>query len=215
MPIRASISTVTVPAVSQDLTTLTDVKSELKIYDNKEDTWLSRQIKAASAAASNYCNRVFAAETLVDQFWPYRDFSSPELSGVEPLQLSRYPSISVSSIVENSVTLVAGTDYLSKNADGTVIRIGSNSYPRGWPACAITVTYSAGYASIPVDIADAVIRLVKMRHFARGRDPAIRSETIPGVREVQWWIASGDDAGAMPPEVQDLLNNYRVPTVVG
>lgn len=215
MPLRAKISTISVPATSQDLTTLAVIKDELELKDIKSDDFLKRQISWASAAAANYCNRVFVVETIIDQFWPARDDFPTLIEGVEPLQLSRFPLGTVSAVVENSVTLTAGTDFLTIAANGTLQRLDGNSYPTIWPALYTTVTFQAGYAVIPADIADAVIRLIKMRWFARKRDPMLRSESIPGVRDVAYWVATGDDAGAMPPEIVDLLNNYRVPTVAG
>jgi hypothetical protein len=77
------------------------------------------------------------------------------------------------------------------------------------------VTYSAGYDPMDPPIVDAALRMVNARRLARGRDPYLREENIPGVLERQFWIPTGNDVGNMPPDVSDILNNYRVPVIVG
>ena len=42
----------------------------------------------------------------------------------------------------------------------------------------------------------------------------LKQESIPGVIEQQWWIAQGPGSnGSMPPDVEDMLEKYRVPVV--
>lgn len=200
-----------------DLTTIDEVKDELSILDNSKDATLKRYITSASAAASKYCNRTFQSEELQDEFWPDREKFQYTLPGrVDVLQLSRWPVESpIISVVENGVTLVEGTDFRVNYDNGTLIRLDDlNTYPRAWAAWPIVAVYVGGYSEIPYDIEDAVIRMVTKRYVARGRDPALKQESIPGVREVQYWIATGADAGNMTPDITDVLEPYRVPVSV-
>lgn len=208
------ITTVMTAAESYDLTTLAIVKDELSIKDGASNTILQRYLTSASAAATQYCNRVFQAETIKDEFWAQRD-RSPRVvtSRIELLQLSRWPIVSVTSVTENAVALVDGTDFRVDYANGQLIRLGTNGYPRHWPVYPIAVVYVGGYATIPTDVADAVIRMVRGRWNARGRDPMTRQIAIPGVIEQQFWVPTGADGGNMPPDVSDILDNYRVPIV--
>ncbi len=209
-----AVTTVIAAAQSYDLVALDVVRDELRLTDRSNDVQLKRYISSASAAAAQYCNRVFPVETVQDDFWPERDFYPYQVpGGVQPLQLSRWPVTEITSVVENGETLVADTDFTPNKANGWLVRYDVNQYPKAWPAWKITVTYKAGYAAIPPDVADAVVRMVKARWLARGRDPYLRQENIPGVREVQYWIATGSEAGNMPPDVMDILENYRVPVV--
>lgn len=195
-----------------DLTTLAVVKDELKKTDGSSDATLRRFITSASLAVKQYCNRVFQVETVLDEFWPLRDpYPSLMRGGLAPLQLSRFPIVSVASAVENAVTLTVTTDYRIDPAKGQLVRLDSNGFPRHWPTFALAVQYSAGFATIPSDVADAVVRMVKQRWFARGTDTSIKHENIPGVREYDRWVSTGDEAGNMPPDVVDILDNYRVP----
>jgi hypothetical protein len=206
MPLRARITTVTTPATSFDLTNLATIKDELQIKDVRSDAFLTRQISWASTHAANYCNRVFVSETVKDEFWPARDAAN-----VEPLQLTRFPVVSVSAVTEDGVALVDGTDYRLDKDRAQLFRLDDEPYPTFWPSWPIVVTYVTGYATIPADVVDAVIRLVKMRWFARTRDPMLRHEAVTGIRDVDYWVATGEDAGSMPPDVADLLDTYRAP----
>jgi uncharacterized phiE125 gp8 family phage protein len=207
-----SILTVTTTASSYDLTSLANVKAELDINDGASDTVLRRYITGASLAASHYCNRVFAVETVSEQFlagssahrWHWRN---------GPLQLQRYPLITVTSITEDGTLLVVDDDYVVDSINGQLRRVDSDGLVLAWPCVLITAVYSAGYATTPADLEDAVIRMVTQRYSAKGRDATLRQETIPGVREATYWIATGAEAGALTPDVVDLLDRYRAVVV--
>jgi Phage gp6-like head-tail connector protein len=86
--------------------------------------------------------------------------------------------------------------------------------PRRWSAIPILVQYQAGYPDIPDDLSDATLQLVKAKYFARNRDPKLRSENVVGAYEATWWFASGPGAeGEFPPDVQAVIDRYRVPTI--
>lgn len=207
----SSILTVTSAASSYDLTTLANVKAELGITDGGSDAVLSRYISGASQAAAQFCNRVFPSETVSEQFLPRR-YDRFICSGVAPLQLWRWPLITVTSVTEDDVLLVADQDFLVDAKNGQLTRVDSSSgFPRTWPNVAIVVVYSAGYASIPADLEDAIIRMVTKRWSAKGRDSTLKQQSIPGVLEQTFWIATGTEAGNMTPDVTDILDNYRVP----
>lgn len=215
----AVISTVTVSAVSHDLTTLAIVKAELNLTttDAARDTVLSRYIAEASAAIENFCNRVFTVETIRDRFFPSREVPLQTVAGgIDPIQLTRWPVTSLISVKEDGDVLVAEEDFILNASSGHLIRLDANAYPSRWGSAPIVAEYAAGYATIPGDVSDAAIRTVSGRYYARGRDPMLRAEKVPDVWEAQYWIAAGaDDAGGanLPPGVQSLLDNYRVPVL--
>lgn len=208
------ISTVVDTANSYDLTTLVNVKAELGIAtgDTTNDPVLSRYITSASVAAENYCNRAFVIESISDQFFSDEN-NRLFRKGREILQLSRWPIDDLTSVVENAVTLVENTDFIAEYDSGQITRIDSNGNKIHWSRLPITVLYDAGFENIPVDVEDAVIRMVAARYQAKGRDRNIKQENIPGVREVAYWIATGTDAGNMSPDITDILSNYRVAVV--
>lgn len=213
------ITTVVTPATAaaKIFVDLATVKSYLGITENNDDAFLNLLRGWVSAEIAGYCNRVFAVETVTDELWPQRD-PYPWLipGGVKPLQLTRFPIIpaGVTSVIENAVALVDGTDYRVDYEKGQLTRLNSASiYPRQWPPWAISVTYSAGYNPMDPPIVDAALRLVNARRLSRGRDPYLRQESIPGVLERQFWIPTGTDVGNMPPDVSDILDNYRIPVI--
>jgi hypothetical protein len=197
-----------------DLTSLASVKTELNITSGTDDAFFKGLISRASAAAASYCNRVFPVETVTDEVWAQRSPTRFNVPGTfDPLTLSRFPIVAISAITQNSVALVDGTDFRIDYDKGQLIRLNALGTPIQWSVYPISVTYSAGYATIPYDVVDAVIRMVKNRWFMRTRDSSLRQENIPGVIEQQFWVATGAEAGAMTPDVIDLLDGYRVPVI--
>jgi len=211
------VTTVLVAASDYDLVTLDDVKAELSVTGVDSDAQLGRYISAASAAAAQYCNRVFVRETVKDvidiEQDPYR-WQVP--GGSDALNLSRYPVANVISILvgQNAAPLVADQGYRLNAGTGQLFRL--NAYDGAvcrWDALPVVATYEGGFADIPWDVQDAVTRMIRARWFARGRDPYTRSESVPGVGDVSYWVPTGADAGNLTPDVADLLDNYRVPVV--
>lgn len=209
------ITTVITAATSYDLTTLDAVKDELGISDGSKNDTLKRYITSASAAASQYCNRRFQIEGVKDEFWPERDAYPYQIpGGVDVLQLSRWPVVTpITSVVENSITLVEGTDFRVEYVSGTLIRLDQNQYPRKWIAWPVVAQFSGGFSPIPSDVDDAIVRMVTRRYSAKGRDPNLKQESVPGILERQWWIATGTESGNLSPDISDVLDNYRVKVI--
>jgi hypothetical protein len=115
--------------------------------------------------------------------------------------------------VGDTQTLVYGTDYTIDAKRGWLIRLNSwTGVSERWEAEPVTVQYRAGFATIPADLTDACLRLVTMRYKLRGRDPTLRSRGEPGVGQEQYWVgALPAQRGSLPPEIQALVDPYRVP----
>jgi hypothetical protein len=211
---RQAVTTVTTPATSYALVDLATVKSDFGVTIKTDDVYLTRLIARASTAISNFCNRVFAVETVSDAFSPWRGPADGMLYSSNPvLQLSRWPVISLVSVVENGATLTRDVDFTLDAKASQLIRIDSDGRPCAWRDAPIAVAYSAGFAVIPDDLIEACEMHVLSRYKARGRDLTVRSQTLTGVFQAQYW---GDPAkGAM--NVMDMLAptllNYRVPVV--
>lgn len=208
------ISSITTAASSQDLVAWGTARDEIGITGSANIVVLRRYVSAASIAIANECDRVFVVESVLDEIWPQRD-CIPYLipGGIAPVQLSRWPIVSVTEVIENDITLVDGTDFRADLAKGQVHRLDANGYPCRWRALASSFQFDGGFATIPADIQDVTVRMVRNRWNAKDRDPSLISENIPGVRDARWWIATGNEAGNMPPDVVDILDNYRVPVL--
>jgi hypothetical protein len=209
-----SILTVLKPATSHNLATLADVKDELSITDKKRDKSFTRWIASASAAIEKYCNRTFAVQGLQEQFYPYRDAYSFQLQGGIPeIQLRFWPLVAVTLVQESDQALVENTDYVVDYEKGILRRLDANLYPRWWPAWPEMVQYTAGFATTPPDLEHACIELIKRYYFSSRRDPMLISETVPGVSDMRYWVPGKSEGLAFPPEVEDLIDRYRVPMV--
>ena len=215
MSFAVSLTTVTQAATDTALVSRSAFKKDLGIAGTADDGYIDALIAQASTLAARHCNRVFPVETILDEFWPERDaYPFQVRGGVAPLQLSRWPVVTVASVSIDDVALVDGIDFRADLARGQLVRLGPWRRPCIWTPGAIAVAYSAGYASIPADLADVVTRMVKARWFARRRDPMVRGETIPGVYEATFWFGAGPNAsGGMPPDVAEILDSYRVPVI--
>lgn len=206
-----SIVTITVPARSFDLTTKATVKTELGLTNGDEDAKILVWIRQASDAISTYCHRVFAEETVSEQFRYNVNETAPK-----QLLLSRFPVSDVASITEDGTLLVADTDYETDIATGIVYRLDGDDNRTTWSLAKTTAVYTAGYAlmdSLPFAIERAAIILVKLFRANIDRDPSVRQETVVGVLEQQFWVGSIGDNGALPPEVVSLIEPYRNFTV--
>ena len=62
-------------------------------------------------------------------------------------------------------------------------------------------------------IEGAVVALVSDYWASRGRDPTLRSESIPGVIDRQFWVGAVGDPGLLPPRVLASIAPFRRPAV--
>jgi hypothetical protein len=202
---------VNVANTNRDLTTLATVKDELGVTDNTIDTKLGRYINQASGMIAEYCNRVFAIETVTETMrnGPRRSYSlsNPWHGQQQSLILQRYPVISIVSLAENDI-LLDPSAYEVDAANGEIQRLDNSQYSL-WSASKITITYSAGFTlptGLPSGIERACIMLVKQFAASGDRDPMVQSERSDGVGSTQFFNASGT---GLPPEVEGLISIHR------
>lgn len=212
--------TVVTPAASRDLTALATVKTQLGISGSASDGLLSSLITSASKAAANKCNGELIYEVVSEQFRPYPFLGAPSLSNLPTyIHLRRLPVAAVQLVTEDDVALVEGTDYEIDAQRGKITRL-YNDLAYGWRFRKLVIQYGGGYVfpdsggsprTLPEDLEQAVIEIVKDMWFAANRDPLVKAENIPGVREVQYWVGSIGSDGGWPPRVTDLLGAYQRP----
>ncbi|MGC8518470.1 MAG: hypothetical protein ACP5P4_08060 [Steroidobacteraceae bacterium] len=126
------------PAGPYDLTTLEIAKSELSIAsgDLSRDAFISRAITQASLAIGSYCDRVFQAEVVQDQFF-LEQYAYPWQipGGICELPLSRWP-LPVSGVVTftgngNASSVVTKVSSTAGVVLGTPIFASDGSVPPG------------------------------------------------------------------------------------
>jgi Phage gp6-like head-tail connector protein len=112
-----------------------------------------------------------------------------------------------------------GVDFIADRGKGQLTLFFTDGYPRHWPALPIIVQYWAGYTATGLqtdvpELQDACVRLVKSAYYGRARDPKLRSENVVGAYEAAYWFANGPGAeGDLPPDVQQLVDDHRVPVI--
>lgn len=209
-----SLTEVVTPASDFRLTTKAHVRDDLKIASGTDDAYLDRLIVSQSAAAAKYCNRVFALQT-------YKDTRSRFYR--ERMMVANVPLVSVSSVADDDAILSPDSDFIPDVEKGFLLRLDSCGNPRPWRAFKLVVTYVAGYTlprqgnggeafTLPADLEEAVIRMIKARYLARDRDPYLKSENVPGVSEQTYWVPAGNE-GNLAPDITDVLDRYCIPAV--
>lgn len=201
--VRTSIITV---AASAALVELDDVRDDLGISGTDADAFLARAIARASGAVVGYLGFNPLAETVVDRF----DAETGSCGGALALLLSKIPVVAVAAVVEGGVTLAADGYRLDRRS-GRLYRLDTNGRTSRWSALPIVVTFTAGHAAVPGDIAAAVLKMVRAEYHGRDVDPAIRSEAVEGVSARSFYDRSrGPSLG---PDVAAALDRYRIPGV--
>lgn len=184
---------VVTPAASHDLASLASVKAELGLTTGDDDAYLSTAIRQASGEVEGWTGRVFVVETVAETI----PLDRPTCD----LPLSRYPVQAVSSIAVDGVALDL-TRVLVDNDSGLLRRRGAS-----WKGT-VVVTYTAGFPSIPASVERAVVALVAARWYARGRDPALKSATLPDVTAETYWTPPSD--GGLPEDIAAGLSRFKV-----
>lgn len=208
-----SILTIDTPAETSDLTTLTRVKQELDIDGSAKDVLLKAKIREASSDCEAFLGYRLAHEGVTQTFW-----HEPADMQVEYLLLRRYPNVVITSVTVDDVALM-DSQYRLDAETGQLWMLNDSGMPMYWLfSKSIIVVYSAGYTlpgtanyNLPAGIEGACVELVSYFWQSRGRDPALKSEAIPGVFQAEYWVGSIGDAGELPPRVQEKLTPFRRP----
>lgn len=177
------------------LVSLSDVKNYLNVTSTSSDEEIRQFILEATDIAERLTSRQLRRKQFVENY---------SVSGAY-FSLKQQPVVSVTSIVEDGVTLTAGTDYVIDTSIGIAYR-GSNLSPLYWHAGSdnIVVTYIAGEVN-PSPTAQLLVKELT-RHLwrtQRGASPMGMSgdEGIPGGNNIVTW------------RVRELAELLTIPTV--
>ena len=207
---RRILTVTTEPEVTK-LTTLARVKSELDIRDSTNDTLLNAKIDEASSDAEASLGFTVSRATVSETFWHSEIMEWPEY-----LTLDRAPVASIDSVVVDDETIDASL-YRTDPEIGALYALDGSGYPCRWLFCkSLVVNYSGGYLlpgqggrNLPAGIEGAVVDLMTDFWSARGRDPSVKSEEIPGVLRRDYWIGAVGEEGELPPRVVMKLAPFR------
>lgn len=221
---------VTTPATSTALTTLAAVKLALDIEKPDQDNFLKSQIDAVSMIACEVLGvemaedgtRHFGVESVDETFdrrtrypWlPPLGVIAPRREADTIIVLSRRPVISISNVTENGC-VVDPSGYFIEATTGKLKRL-SDNLAAAWANTIIVVSYTGGWklpgdtnSNMPSPIEQAVIEGIRAILPARKRDPNVKSESIAGIRDVQYFFGAPGQDQPLPPRSMALLNPYR------
>lgn len=172
-------------AGTRDLCTLGDVKEWLGLKTQDADPVLARLITATSAHIESWLSRPIATKTVTEKY---------SGNGGSAMQLRGYPIQSVSSV---TVDGLACTAFHFDEAN--LVRDDYGVFTRG--QANVVVTYTAGYAAIPEEIAQCAVELVALRFKERDR-----------IGLTTQALAQGNTSYAreeFPPHIKSLLQQWR------
>jgi len=208
------ITRVVTPAESLALVSVDQAKAALGIpaEDTSQDAALSAQIDSVSVAINNYCDRIFAVQTYRDQLRNACGWYG------EPLVVRQYPIV-VDDGGEPLVAVAEDGGALDPTLlevfpeQGAVYRLDASMLPSAWGAALVVLDYTAGFQTVPADVQSAALEWLGARWGAVGRDPSLRSETIPDLITQAYGADASASAGSMPGGARDLLVPYKIWTV--
>lgn len=139
------------------LVSLADMKAYLGIPsgNTSHDTFLTEQLNLLTEVITNYCRRNFESATYQQTF--YRDENREDWS----LTLFQFPVSSITSIVEDGVTLDP-TLYRLNKPTGIISLTTKDKY--FFAAKETVVTYVAGFTTVPLAVQSVVKSIVQERY---------------------------------------------------
>ena len=176
------------------LVALSDVEAWLDLASgNSDEALLTRLASAASSFVETWCSRTFASAAYVE---PRNG------NGQTKVTPNAGPIISADAVAIDGVAIPATT--VSATTSGFFLA-GRSIYLRGYcftrGQMNVVLNYTAGYATIPADVQQAVIELVAMRYRERLR---IGMSSVSAAGETTAFTIKD-----MPPQVATLLGQYR------
>lgn len=181
------------------LTTLTAVKTYLgDALDSSSDVELTRLLDAASSWFESATGVTFGQTTYTNE-----KQNGPQFRSKTSILPKNTPVTSVTSVAVDGVTIPAQTTVGGNGwvlVDDVIYLVGY-SVPPG--VGNVSLTYVAGYATIPADVQQAVIEIVAW--WFRGKEhTGLFSKSTAGGGYTQF------ASGGTPPSVDPVVESYRV-----
>jgi hypothetical protein len=178
-----------------DLTDLDTVKAWLGVTGSSSDTLLGGLISSVSSFVTGYLGRQILSGSYVET---YRG------NGQSLLLLRNFPITAVASVAFAGQTITAVADPVTLASgvlfDDRALHLIGYRFPLRLP---VVVTYTAGYATTPPDVAQAAIELVGEAYRRRDRI-GLASKTLGGQEVVAFSLKDMNDT------IRALLAPYQV-----
>lgn len=176
-----------------DLTTVVNVKKWLGNLDvSEDDALLSRLVSMASAFVRSYLNRDISSQSYTETY---------DGTGGIVLSVPNYPITAVSSLIINNITIPAATNSITAGYSFDSGRITLYGYTFSRGKNNVTVTYTAGFPTTPLDIEEVAIEIVGLKY----REMSRIGETTKSVGQQNISFFTGD----IPPLAKTILAQYK------
>lgn len=229
MPGLVSITT---PPNSTAFTLLATAKGDLAVCDGTDDTYINGLIDRASGIVAEYCGWPLGKQTIVETFRFGTDFGiGPAFQQVapygtplnvkfRPLILQYSPVVTLTSVVENGVTLDPNApDYEIDAPAGLIYRlrtVGNTSTRSWWNIPTVVVTYDAGFVlpgdtgtrTLPRTIEDICLSLVRSAYLSRGFDTSVVMDWTPDLGRTQYARSGGASVMSLDNDAEQRLTQF-------
>jgi hypothetical protein len=178
-----------------DLTDLDTVKAWLGVSGATSDTLLGGLVTAVSSFITNYLGRQILAASYVET---YRG------NGQSVMLLRNFPITAVASVAFAGQTITSAADPVTLTSgllfDDRTLQLVGGRFPFALP---VVVTYTAGYATTPADVAQAAVELVG-EAFRRRDRIGLSSKSLGGQEVIAFSLKDMNDTA------RALLASYQV-----
>jgi hypothetical protein len=175
-----------------DLTTLANVKQYLGITSSNDDALIARLVSSASQYVQTWLNRTLVSTTYSE----IRDGNSSYAMSPREYPITGVSSVTIDTVV---VPLAADATKSGYRFDSERVVLTDYSFAKGYQN--VVINYTAGYATIPVEIEQATIEMIANVYRAKDR-VGVSSKSIGG-ESVSFFM------GAMTDSIKTILNNYK------
>jgi hypothetical protein len=209
-----STITVTTPATDRNLLTIAQLRDIAGVTDSSKDTALLSLGARVSAMITKACgvardgetpptllSETITQVTRLDHFH-YRNVFSDERP-LHKLLLLRRPVTSVASVIVDGETIDTAF-YVVKKTQGALVRLNSDDVEIPWCGRKITISFVAGFATVPDDLALAASQLAQILFWQDSRDPNVKMEVIDGLGRNEWF-ANPRESDAIPSSIMQML----------
>lgn len=197
------------------LTTLADVKESLGLDsgDTSKDNLIIRNINFASQVIENYCDRVFKQTEYENEEYDGNDSPFMILRQRPILTAETFTfQYRETSLNDNDWTTEDTENYFI-DADAGVVKYLTNYYGR---FNRYRFTYSAGYATVPSDVAEACARMSAfLSDNTTGANNVKRKQQGP--KEIEYFEARNNEQNSLIDQLglDEILAPYAAPRVSG
>lgn len=176
-----------------DLTTVATFKAWASISSVSDDALLGLVITRLSAAINNHLNRALLSASYSEVY---------DGRGGQVLMLRNRPVTAVASLSIDGITIPAATTrpIVGYAFDATALYL-SEGYAFARGLRNVAVTYTAGYATTPPDVEQAILEWLNVIYRERDRVGLV-SKALAGE-------TTAFDVGAMPKRVQQYLVPFK------